>query len=223
MSSGSDTPRRSSNEESVRPTRGLMRDAPSQVGRLEEKQLIVNVGLPRTGSTSLCEAVRQLGFRALHVWYAGEHDPELLERLRCGRGPGVEELSQYDLVTDTPFYALRETFERNFPQSRLICTTRPCEDWIESMIAHRSAGGAFLAREYGLPGPPHLRNHATALRRAWIRHHDEVASGLLTLDLRGADEERWDLLISLLRVTEENALRCRAMPWPQLNQRRGPA
>ncbi len=101
---------------------------------------------------SLCEAVRQLGFRALHIWHRGERSPELLEQFRCGVGPGIEEVSRYDVVTDTPFYALREIFEAHFPETRIICTTRPCDEWVASIIGHGRAGGAFLARLYNLHG-----------------------------------------------------------------------
>jgi hypothetical protein len=179
---------------------------------------VVNVGLPRTGTTSIAQAMRLLGFSALHTWPEGEHAPEILTSFRRGEGPGIVHVTRFELLTDTPFYALRRTFERWFPQTHIIATSRPRSDWIRSMVRHGRAGGRFLAEMYGLRGPVYGEADATVLGQMYDRHHDEVCRNLPIIDLSMPDSEKWRTLCAAFPRTSRTLQRCERWPWPFMNR-----
>ena len=179
---------------------------------------IINLGLPRTGTTSLHAAAERLGLKSLHIWAAGEHDPATRARLERSEGPERTFLRGFDVLGDTPFYALRPVLERVFPDARLIATVRPREDWIRSMIAHGRAGGAFLCQHYALPPLPHQEASRDALAAAYDRHYAEVAHDLPKIDLAADDHhERWQLLCSALPDAAARLARVANDAWPHVN------
>lgn len=185
---------------------------------LRPRPWVVNVGLPRTGTTSIAQAMRLLGFSALRTWPEGEHAPEVLTSFRRGEGPGIAHVTRFELLTDTPFYALRQAFEMWFPQTRIIATSRPRSDWIRSMIRHGRAGGRFLAQMYGIHGPVYSEADATVLGEVYDRHHQEVCRNLPVIDLSMPDPRKWRTLCTTLPLASGYPARCNRWPWPFLNR-----
>lgn len=179
---------------------------------------IVNVGLPRTGNHSLCRAVEWLGLRPLHVWHEAERQPETLAHFRANDPACRRFLAQYHVLTDTPFYASRETFEKHYPDTRIVCTTRPREEWVRSMLEMRKAGGEFLVALYGLRGVPCRPGDEDLLRRAYDRHHDSVCRDLPVIDLAESDEARWDVLCAALPDPAAARRRAAGLRWPRLRR-----
>lgn len=84
---------------------------------------VFGIGLSRTGTTSLAHALRKLGYSTAH-W-----------KVR-GKIIGIEELCEFDAVTDTPASCRFEQLYRAFPESKFIYTTRDLKSWIESIKNH---------------------------------------------------------------------------------------
>jgi hypothetical protein len=145
------------------------------------------VGLPRTGTTSFARAAELLGLRSLRIWHRAEHDPELLARFKMNDLEARRFLAQYHVLSNTPFYALRDTFERYYADTLLVFTIRPRDDWIQSMINKKLAGGTFLANLYGPRGIPWCSTDRDALGQLYDMHHDEVCHGLSSIDLGDTD------------------------------------
>jgi len=83
------------------------------------------IGLPRTGTTSVCVAFLNLGYRVAHC--------ALTER----------SLLTADVVGDTPAYADYRMLDERFPQSRFIYLDRKIESWllsIKSLLANMIVG-----------------------------------------------------------------------------------
>lgn len=197
----------------------------SMTARADERKAppwIVNVGLPRTGTASFAAAVRLLDLNPLHIWNEAEKNPKLLRKAKANHPNCREFMAQYHAVSDTPFYAMRETFERFYPNALILYTTRDRDEWVESMIAHRRAGGRFLANLYGLSGvPPYATSHQAMLARMYDRHHAEVCVGLPSIDIGDQnDHVKWELLCSALPNPAEAMAKVAHRTWPHRNRLR---
>lgn len=83
--------------------------------------MIVCIGLPRTGTSSLCAAYRLLGLKVVH-------------------GAGDYGSVDADVFSDAPWWtpgAILATRMRD----KLVCTVRDYESWSRSMLAHFSGMG----------------------------------------------------------------------------------
>lgn len=75
---------------------------------------IFGIGLTRTGTTSLTEALKILGYSAVH----------------CPMS--YEEIDKHDSSTDTAVAARFEFLDLLYPNSKFILTFRDLDSWIES-------------------------------------------------------------------------------------------
>lgn len=73
------------------------------------------VGLPRTGTTSLCAALLDHGYSVAHTAYTD---------LAFERA---------DVVADTPVFSEYKQLDRVFPNSKFIHLSRPLEKWLPSI------------------------------------------------------------------------------------------
>ena len=77
---------------------------------------IFGIGLSRTGTTSLCHAMRALGFSAIHC-------------------PGsIKEIDEHIFSGDTPISARFEELDARYPNSKFIYTTRNVDEWVCSCL-----------------------------------------------------------------------------------------
>lgn len=149
---------------------------------------IFGIGLNKTGTSSLHEALQRLGFRSLH--WGGPTVRAVVERARDEGRPLLEDLAGYDAFSD--IWALSESFElldRQYPGSRFILTTRSLESWIDSRERHVQRNR--IAKGEGRYGGDFLQIEPEAWRRLYIEHHARVRDYF-----RGRD----DLLV--MRITE---------------------
>ncbi len=79
---------------------------------------VFGIGLGRTGTTSLCTALNQLGYRALHL----QADLSLLNR--------------FDAAADTPVAVAFRTLDVRYPGSKFILTVRSLDVWLRSWEGH---------------------------------------------------------------------------------------
>ena len=97
---------------------------------------LFGIGLNKTGTTSLHEALRMLGYDSLH--WGG---PALRRFVEVSLAAGEPLLSRLDPHLDafSDIQVLSEHYElldQQYPGSRFVLTTRPVEDWIESRRRH---------------------------------------------------------------------------------------
>jgi hypothetical protein len=95
---------------------------------------VFGVGLSKTGTSSLCEALQVLGYRSVHNPTDDNSINALLTgRLRC---PAIE---SNDAVCDIVFSRHFRELDRLYPGSMFILTTRERSAWHKSCARHWSA------------------------------------------------------------------------------------
>lgn len=114
------------------------------------------IGFPRCGGASLCEALRILGWKAIH-------NPR-----------HWDDLQGHNAAADILITAHWFSLWRAFPFSRLILNTRPFDDWVKSLQRIPGFWRSPLVFDrfyqmavYGTNDPTDKR----ALRAAWDAHH----------------------------------------------------
>lgn len=109
---------------------------------------VFGIGLNKTGTISLHEALETLGLRSLH--WGGPEVREVVERAALEHRPLVDDLPGYDAYSD--IWALSSRFAllaEQYPGSRFVLTTRDLDGWIDSRRRHvernraRKAAGQY--------------------------------------------------------------------------------
>jgi len=121
--------------------------------------VVFNVGLPRTGTTSIHQAFALLNFSSSHVMFnRTRFDLELglskhLAQFRqSGTGVVQQHFDQFQAFTDTPCYGLIPSIKAHYPNAFVVATWRDRSSWIHSMSANPQAGGSFLMKQAHLLG-----------------------------------------------------------------------
>lgn len=162
---------------------------------------VFGIGLNKTGTISLHEALETLGFRSLH-WGGPEVRVQVERALADGR-PLVEDFPQYDAFSD--IWALSEHFDvldRQYPGSRFVLTTRDVDSWVESRRRHVARN--LARRAEGRYDGTFLTVDEPAWRAQFHEHHDRVATYFAgrtdLLVLRIAEGEGYEKLCPFLGV-----------------------
>lgn len=90
---------------------------------------VIGCGLHRTGTTSLHEAFKRMGFDSLH-WGSGEAPLIWYEINALGRSKTLE---QFYALSDNPFPLLYEKLDKSYPGSKFVLTVRDEVDWLQSV------------------------------------------------------------------------------------------
>ena len=93
-------------------------------GQTDAEKVFV-IGLSRTGTTSVHQALVELGFEGIH-WV----NP------LTGRLPGDVDLQIFDAFSDINISARFETLAERYPAARFVWTQRPLESWVRSVSTH---------------------------------------------------------------------------------------
>ncbi len=88
---------------------------------------IFGIGLPKSGTSTLHEALTVLGYRCHH----NPDDPTTENQLREGDYE-LKVLERYDVLSDTPIPAIFAQLDQQYPDSLFILTTRDVDAWIAS-------------------------------------------------------------------------------------------
>lgn len=174
---------------------------------------IFGIGLNKTGTLSLHEALQTLGFRSLH--WGGPDVRRIVERARDEGRPLVDDLADHDAFSD--IWALSEAYallDEQYPGSRFVLTTRDREGWIDSRRRHveRNRVAAAEGRYTGT----FLEVEPDLWRVQWDDHHAAVAAhfagrdDLLVMDIPAGDG--YELLCPFLGVPVPDA------PFPSRNR-----
>lgn len=179
---------------------------------------ILGVGMPRTGTATLAEALRMLGFKTLH------HAPERLDldnltfdSFRC--------YDDVEAVVDAPAAYFFENVLANYPGCKAILTVRNSVRWWESIkwhsakihlsadVRHIREADRLHSLLFGSPWAEEF-----LYRKAFERHNAWATQWLsdanipcLELDIAAGD--KWDKLCPFLGIDEPDA------EWPWLNKK----
>lgn len=89
------------------------------------------IGLSKTGTKSLSEALKILGYRTAH-WVT---DETTFRELRTGVWQ-ISIMQTLDAIADIPVPVYYPQFDTAFPGSKFILTTREKESWLKSTQEH---------------------------------------------------------------------------------------
>lgn len=151
---------------------------------------IFGIGLNKTGTISLHEALTRLGFRSLH--WGGPEVRGVVERALADGDPLVDGLGAYDAFSD--IWCLSENFallDLQYPGSRFVLTTRPLDSWLVSRRRHVERN--ISRRDAGLYHGDFLDVDEAGWINQYRTHHEQVAeyfadrSDLLVMDITAGD------------------------------------
>ncbi len=157
---------------------------------MPRRSKIFGIGLSKTGTTTLTQALEILGYRAVHF-------------PRSDR-----EIEFCDAATDAPVAAIFEQLDTRFPGSKFIYTVRDREQWLRSCekfysIRRRQPDDIALDLRRKFYGQAEFDRQRFAA--GYERHHERVTSyfmdrpgDLLTLDICGQDAG-WPALCAFLK------------------------
>lgn len=181
---------------------------------MDNSSKVFSIGFHKTGTSSLGEALRQLGYSPI-----ANYTPELLPHIQSENWSEVENFcQQYQAFEDNPWPLIYRELDERFPGSKFVLTIRPKAQWINSVMKHFS-GSSTKMREwiYGEGyGNPNENTKQIYIDR-YTKHNQEVLSYFSTRpnDLAVMDWSRGSSWPELCRI-----LNCPvpSSPFPHTNQ-----
>jgi len=173
---------------------------------------IVGVGFQKTGTSSLREALKILGYRVKDT-----SSRPLIPILKGDYNRVMKMISGYDAMEDTPWYMIYKELDERIPGSKFILTYRDAASWYESVSRHigmlRNPSHEWIyGRGKGLP-----MEHRENTIRVYSDHIREVTGyfknrpeDFLTIDFTKG--EGWEKLCAFLGREIPD------VPFPHANQ-----
>ncbi len=105
----------------------------SPIKELSFKKKVFGIGLTRTGTTSLTEALNLLGYRTVHFPDDKVTQAEFFNFFASqSEFIHLSILKDYDAITDTPACCLYKALDKSYSGSKFILTIREKESWLRS-------------------------------------------------------------------------------------------
>ena len=172
---------------------------------------VFGIGLNKTGTSSLHEALTILGFDSMH--WGG---PSVRKQVEAAEAAGMPLLSnldpRYDAFSDVlPLTKGYRLLDVQYPGSRFVLTVRPIDAWLDSRRRHVERNQRL--REAGAYHGDFLVVEEDTWRVEWDEHLQHVRSyfgaraDLLEIDL--TTDPSWRPFCDLLGVPEPDV----AFPW----------
>jgi len=183
---------------------------------MHEISKIFCLGLPRTATSSLAEALGRYDISTIHFPFS------LYES-----GLDASVITDYTAFVDTPIPLLYQDMDKRWPNAKFILTVREKTSWLESMKWLRNEGGKIWQRrpvydEYNKKFFGTAEFDETRLGQFYDDYHAEVHSyfsdrrdDLLTLDITSSSDTKE--LVRFLNLDADPIL------WPRSNQSREPS
>ncbi len=192
------------------------------MGKFNSTTKVFGLGLSKTGTTSLGEALNLLGIKTIHY----PCDKQTYQELSSGNY-NLTISKTYQGIVDTPVATYYAQLDKIFPGSKFILTVREIESWLQSAKKHREV----LGRRKGI-SPDRERFHdfiraavygtlqfnEDRYRYVYETHTQNVLhyfenrpNDFLVMDICGG--ERWEKLCSFLDMPPVD------VPFPHANQR----
>lgn len=154
------------------------------------------IGFHKTGTTSLAEALRKLGYRVTGP--NGVHNPHISENVLAVAARAVE---RFDAFQDNPWPVIYRALDQRYPGSKFILTLREPKSWIRSQVQHFGRRDTEMRKWiYGVGHPEgneelYLKRYATHNREVFEYFKDRP-DDLLVMDLAKGDG--WEKLCPFL-------------------------
>ena len=167
------------------------------------------IGWPKTGTTSITDALRTLGIFSWHdaPWMIGCQywcsKPSMLETdFSC--------INEYGAISDFPVCALFRELDKEFPGSLFILTTRSLDKWVLSAMADIAKGVELAGSVYALDQWAYGTSDISrdVLIKRYIQHEEQVReyfrgrNDYLAIDLSVGNP--WKELCTFLRLPIPN-------------------
>jgi hypothetical protein len=184
---------------------------------------IFGIGFYKTGTTSLCEALRLLGYHTVNGDKPGEYPgaddgATLLKQIEAGdyRLPTFD---LFDGFTDNPYFHLWREMYAQFPTAKYILTVRDEETWIRSCVRffHNRRIRPMRLWMFGKHADPSSGEES---RQAWLdayrRHNAGVREFFRDkpdqyLEFDPTKDDGWEKLCAFLGAPRPSR------PWPHAN------
>lgn len=129
------------------------------------------IGFQKTGTSSLRDALRQLGYSVTGVY----GDDLSLEELReTYLENGLKLAEQFDAVEDAPWPSIFKELDAAFPGSKFILSVRDTETWWGSILGHFGDNSAPMHQlTYG-EDAPHPAGNEELYKRVYEAHNASV-------------------------------------------------
>jgi hypothetical protein len=101
---------------------------------------VFGIGMHKTGTTSLCKALKVLGFSCKH-WESAHWAKKIYYDL-MEKGSSVT-MEQTMAVTDLPIGLFYRELDQSYPGSKFILTVRKEDEWLESVEKHFSPSNCY--------------------------------------------------------------------------------
>jgi len=171
---------------------------------------IFGIGFHKTGTTSLAQALKILGYSVTGP--NGVNDPDIA----CNAKRLIEKLvSHYDAFQDNPWPIFYRELCQDFPQAKFVLTYRDPKKWITSQVKHFGRQETPMRQWIYGKGCPE-GNEAVYLRRYQKHNQDVVAyfkkhgKPLLIMNFEKGDG--WNQLCPFLNVQKPD------VPFPHANK-----
>lgn len=166
------------------------------------KQKVFCIGFQKTGTSSLRDALRTLGYDVTGVF---GRKIKLAELKRRYVEIGLEIARQHDAVEDMPWPLMFRELDAEFPGSKFILTVRETDRWYKSIAGHFGDNPYHLQQlTYGDDAPAPV-GHEARYREVYESHNAAVQAhfagrpdDLLVMRLENGDA--WDKLCPFLGV-----------------------
>mmetsp|Transcript_31534 Transcript_31534/g.52983 ORF Transcript_31534/g.52983 Transcript_31534/m.52983 type:complete len:291 (+) Transcript_31534:245-1117(+) len=160
---------------------------------------VFNFGLPRTGTLSLTDVTKQIGFANNCHQITDWQWKDVQEfNLDVERGDSiVDAVEKCDAMSDIPTYGMWRSLAKAYPTARLILTTRGVEEWLSSTQKLLNFWAPRLRADYGDFHAWYFGNgtwEREPYRANFRKHHQEILEALgdrvLVLASEMSDEEK---------------------------------
>lgn len=171
---------------------------------------VFGIGFHKTGTTSLAEALRLLGYRVTGPNFVGEPDIATTALTRA-----MALVPRFDAFQDNPWPLLYRELDAAVPGSRFVLTVRDPDRWLASVVGHFGTDETPMRRWiYGDAHGAPVGSEARYLER--YREHRRAVDAhfagrddLLVMDLTAGDG--WDVLCPFLGQAPPD------VPFPRAN------
>lgn len=131
------------------------------------------IGFQKTGTSSLRDALAQLGYRVCGVF---GRDVPLDELRKTFVERGLEIAEDYDAVEDMPWPLMFSELDQKFPGSKFILTVRNTDRWYRSIANHFGDNPYHIQQlTYGDDAPAPV-GHEARYREIYEAHNEAVRS-----------------------------------------------
>lgn len=173
---------------------------------VEQRNKVFCIGLNKTGTTSVGDALKILGFNRFG-WRPGI-SAQLVNRWHEGNfSPFTQVIEDHDAFEDLPWPLVFKELEERYPDAKFILTYRSNEEaWLSSIQKHIERGSRWLGHFliYGSYDP---QNDQDLYIQRYNRHNDDVRNYFASkpgklIELCFENGDGWDKLCNFLGISE---------------------